>query len=233
MDQIRARPSVSVPQGSVRVINKTPDKCPICHRSNTPIDWDVAYLRQNPHGIERLLQCPSDACQRLFIARYSLFHTQTSSHYALFESVPTEMTDVQQSAAIQKLSKDFCSIFAEAHKAEQHKLSLVAGPGYRKALEFLIKDYVMTLKPSDKDKIENMMLANCIATYVDDDKIKQMAKRAAWLGNDETHYVRKWADKDLNDLKNLISLTRHWIEMDQLTKDFVKDMPEPGTAAKT
>jgi hypothetical protein len=77
-----------------------------------------------------------------------------------------------------------------------------------------------------------MMLANCIATCIDDDKIKQMAKRAAWLGNDETHYVRKWADKDLNDLKNLISLTRHWIEMDQLTKDFVKDMPEPSTAAQ-
>jgi hypothetical protein len=52
------------------------------------------------------------------------------------------------------------------------------------------------------------------------------------LGNDETHYVRKWADKDLNDLKNLISLTRHWIEMDQLTKDFVKDMPEPSRAAQ-
>ena len=134
---------------------------------------------------------------------------------------------MQQSAAIQKLSNDFCNIFAEAHKAEQHKLSLVAGPGYRKALEFLIKDYVIALKPDDKDKIEKMMLGNCLATYVEDDKIKQTAKRAAWLGNDETHCVRKWEDKDVNDLKKLISLTRHWIEMEQLTKDFLQDMPEP------
>jgi hypothetical protein len=232
MEQIHVRLSVSVPQGSIKVIDKTPDECPICHRSITPIDWKVAYEREKPHTIERLLQCPSDACQRLFIARYNLCHTANSVYYGLVMSVPTELNTVQQSAAIQTLSTDFCNIFAEAHKAEQHKLSLVAGPGYRNALEFLIKDYVMTLKPSDKDKIENMMLANCIATYVDDDKIKQMAKRAAWLGNDETHYVRKWADKDLNDLKNLISLTLHWIEMDQLTKDFLKDMPEPG-APKT
>ncbi|MGF6947536.1 hypothetical protein QF028_000029 [Neobacillus sp. B4I6] len=40
-----------------------------------------------------------------------------------------------------------------------------------------------------------------------------MAERAVWLGNDETHYVRKWDDKDLKDLKNLIDLTVYFISM--------------------
>lgn len=48
----------------------------------------------------------------------------------------------------------------------------------------------------------------------------------AWLGNDETHYVRKWEDKDLKDLKKLISLTIHWIEMDALTVEVIADMPD-------
>jgi hypothetical protein len=53
-----------------------------------------------------------------------------------------------------------------------------------------------------------------------------VAKRAAWLGNDETHYIRKWEDKDLDDLKKLIKLTVLWIEMEQMTKDALVEMPE-------
>ena len=31
-----------------------------------------------------------------------------------------------------------------------------------------------------------------------------VSQRAAWIGNDETHYVRKWEEKDIEDLKILI-----------------------------
>ena len=32
------------------------------------------------------------------------------------------------------------------------------------------------------------------------------------LGNDETHYSRKWVDMDINDLKILIRLTVTWMK---------------------
>jgi hypothetical protein len=51
-----------------------------------------------------------------------------------------------------------------------------------------------------------------------------MAERATWLGNDETHYVRKWEDKDINDLKILIKVTLHWIEMELLTEQYKTEM---------
>jgi hypothetical protein len=57
-------------------------------------------------------------------------------------------------------------------------------------------------------------------------RIKDCARRAAWLGNDETHYYRIWEDKDLKDLKLLLQLTLHWIEDECATKKAVKDMPE-------
>jgi hypothetical protein len=42
-----------------------------------------------------------------------------------------------------------------------------------------------------------------------------------------------WADKDVNDLKKLISLTLHWVEPEKLSQDIIKDMPESGpTEAK-
>jgi hypothetical protein len=54
-----------------------------------------------------------------------------------------------------------------------------------------------------------------------------VASRAAWLGNDETHYLRTWEDKDLTDLKKLIELTVQWIEIEELARDVVVDMLEP------
>ena len=57
-------------------------------------------------------------------------------------------------------------------------------------------------------------------------KIQTVAKRALWLGNDETHYLRKWEDKDLTDLRKLIDLTIHWIEMEKLSEEYIEDMPD-------
>jgi hypothetical protein len=103
---------------------------------------------------------------------------------------------------------------------------MICGPGYRKALEFLIKDYVIGSIPDKAAEVKRLLLGRCIQEYVGDGKVKLVAARAVWLGNDETHYERKWEDKDLNDLKTLIGLTVHWIEMDELTKKALKDMPE-------
>jgi hypothetical protein len=102
----------------------------------------------------------------------------------------------------------------------------VCGCGYRKALEFLIKDYIIFRDTSKKEEVEKMLLGKCIEVHVDHATIKNVAKRAAWLGNDETHYVRKWIDKNIDDLKTLIDLTVHWIETEQLTEKMISSMPE-------
>jgi hypothetical protein len=130
--------------------------------------------------------------------------------------------------AIRDISPTFCDIYGEAHKAEHFDLTQICGVGYRKALEFLMKDYLIKEQPNDKAAIESAMLGQCIQRYVTDPKIKQVAERATWLGNDETHYQRRWMDKDLSDLKALISLVLYWIEAEHLTAETLKSMPPPG-----
>jgi hypothetical protein len=90
----------------------------------------------------------------------------------------------------------------------------------------VIKEYIIANNPSEKEIVEKKFLGNCISDYVNDERIKIVAKRAVWLGNDETHYIRKWEGKNLLDLKKLIDLTVHWIEMEFLTKDFEVEMPD-------
>jgi hypothetical protein len=127
---------------------------------------------------------------------------------------------------IKNISENFIETYRQASVAEQNDLDQICGPGYRKALEFLIKDYIIYKDISLKESVEKLLLGKCIDAYITNDKIKDIAKRAAWLGNDETHYIRKWIHKDINDLKMLIDLTIHWIEMENLTEQMISSMPD-------
>jgi hypothetical protein len=102
----------------------------------------------------------------------------------------------------------------------------ICGVGYRKSLEFLIKDYLIKLDSTKEAEIKIKFLGKCIEEDIKNENIKNVAKRATWLGNDETHYLKKWEGKDLQDLKNLIDLTVHWLEMEDLTQKAIDDMPE-------
>jgi hypothetical protein len=128
---------------------------------------------------------------------------------------------------ISELSPSFVSIFSEAAEAKHLGLKQVAGPGYRKAFEFLIKDYAKSLAPENRKKeIEAEFSGKVVAEFISDPRIQDVAKRCLWLGNDETHYLRKWTDHDVEDLVVLIKLATNWVEIDQLSKKCVKEMPE-------
>jgi hypothetical protein len=174
--------------------------------------------------VERTFLCPRDACQHLFVGRYE--RNPHSGYFHLSDTVPYEPLDKTYSEAIRKVSKDFCEIDNQAAKVERAGFILVAGPGYRKGLEFLVKDYLCAVCPLQKEEIEKTPLAGCIVKFVKNENVRITASRAAWLGNDETHYIRKWKTKDLEDLKKLIALTVRWIEMEELTKDVANDMPD-------
>jgi hypothetical protein len=208
-------------------VDKNPDICPICHYGISPINPGIGQFISSPGNreVERVFECPLGDCERLFIARYREDFI-SSGFYKLYECVPYELTRIEFSDSIKEVSGDFCTIYDQASKAERYGLRLVAGPGYRKALEFLIKDYLCRLHPGEKKEIEGMQLGKCISTYVKDTRIQATSSRAAWLGNDETHYIRKWEDKDLEDLKRLIALTTRWIEMEELTKAAIAEMPK-------
>ena len=127
---------------------------------------------------------------------------------------------------INSISSQFVSIYNQAYFAEQINLDQICGVGYRKSLEFLIKDYLISKETEKqvKENIRKKFLNNCIQDHVQNDNIKNVAKRAVWLGNDETHYVRVWANKDVKNLKQLIDLTVRWIENEVETERVLQEM---------
>lgn len=97
-------------------------------------------------------------------------------------------------------------------------LTEISGMGYRKALEFLIKDYAILRWPDDAEVIRKMTLGNCINEKIGYDRLKTLAQRAVWLGNDFTHYERRFEDFEIEDLKRFIDAALFWIEA-ELTTD--------------
>ena len=198
-----------------------PIECPYCHCHHMPHPIHAFMVNENNAII--LCQCTAPDCSKFY--HFIYYHSDYGSSLELQE-MPSA-TDVQFDKDIIEVSHNFCDIYNQANKAEQCGLKEVAGIGYRKSLEFLIKDYLITIKPGDSDNIKKKALAKCIRDDVENINIKNVAKRATWLGNDETHYVRLWEDKNINDLKKLISLCCHWIIDEIETAKIINEMAEP------
>lgn len=201
-----------------------PNKCPFCHRSVTP---NALYgYKIDAYNLAAFMYCPDKECAEAFIGYYEASSSQ--SKYYNFKNRVSQGVLIGKdfSQSISEISEQFVEIYNQAYSAEQQNLKEICGVGYRKALEFLIKDYAILKFPDEKDKIEKKLLGVCIKDYIENNRIKSVAKRAVWLGNDETHYIRKWEGKNLSDLKILIDLTVHWLEMEKLTETFEEQMPD-------
>lgn len=141
------------------------------------------------------------------------------------------------SKTIQKYSKKFIKIYNQARQAERSGLDEICGLGYRKAFEFLVKDYAMRGESTEeKRRIKKLRLVNCIDLYILNDDVNRLSHGIRDLGNDHAHYVKIWKGKTLEDLKKLIDLVIDWMEMeDKLKKNserIEKTMPGKKEAAK-
>ncbi|PGU24579.1 hypothetical protein COD66_29675 [Bacillus cereus] len=192
---------------SFTYLKELPDTCPICLNAISP---EYILLYDKDRNISELLcGCPRHECGCLFISEYK----GDRDYFELVRYYPNSRVIKDFPKEVTELSPDFVKIYNQAIHDEQEGLDLICGVGFRKALEYLIKDFTINTNPVEKATIQNMSLQRCVQTFINEPTIKEMAERAIWIGNDETHYIRKWEDKDIKDLKNLIDLTVYFISM--------------------
>jgi hypothetical protein len=208
-------------------IDALPDVCPQCGMAGKQILTlpPIMAYDGSTKAAWITLTCPVDKCGRPFFAVYK--RAMMSSPISGFDfqycyTTPFKPRKLIPDPNISALSEHFYEIMDEANAARRYGLHLIAGMGYRKALEFLAKDYVVSdLRSQHKTALErgDQIVAERIKTDIDrilerplaqvvamipHDLTKEAAKRAVWLGNDETHYSRIWTQKDVRDLISLI-----------------------------
>ena len=184
-----------------------PEYCPHCGKSISPekihiSDSEDSYSSGDARFVVTF-RCSRSACKKYFAVEYIFTSTSELCSIAKYSYRPPIKVKLPEN--IEKVSPVFVEIYSQATVAESEALNQIAGVGYRKAAEFLIKDYVISKNPSDEEHIKSIMLGQVIAEYLSDfPKIQALAKSVSWIGNDETHYVRRHNDKDIQDLKRFI-----------------------------
>lgn len=86
-------------------------------------------------------------------------------------------------------------------------------------MEFLVKDFCIHKSPDETETIKKLPLSKCISAYVQNEQIQTLALRAAWIGNDEAHYVRKQEGCDVSDMKAFIKAMVYFTGMVLITED--------------
>lgn len=198
-------------------------QCPRCNTAIAPIYRGGSFKRyfynhETVARIEFYLFCPH--CEHSFIGTYFANCKSGKYSYADIKAVEPLVPAKQAfNNNIKNLSPQFVEIYNQSLAAESYGLNEIAGLGYRKALEFLVKDFSVRFNPSDAETIKSMPLSSCVHKYINDDSIKSLVEKATWLGNDEAHYVRKHSDRDTNDMKTFITASVHLFSLKLTVED--------------
>lgn len=182
-----------------------PSLCPCCGIAVQPtiLSGIVIDNEDEELNIAYLLNiCPS--CNECFMSKH-IFDNDDFEGYLFISSVPTPHSDQSFSKSLSAMSPDFVKIYNESLYAEDLGLVLICGMGYRKALEFLVKDYIIFKKPELRDIVSSKMLSACIKDHISDERLKTLAKASTWIGNDETHYIKKHEHLNYKNLKIFIN----------------------------
>lgn len=200
-----------------------PNACTYCDKGIDPIIVNkFVYPFYDLWNIVITYKCP--CCEQIFFAKYQInpmgLGIDTGSLYP-FEIIGGHKTSQEFDDCLKDVSQDFIDSFNDAYIAEQSGCTSIVGIAYRRAFEFLIKDYAIKYNSNNANDIKTMNLSECIKKYAPTDDMKELLLRASWIGNDFAHYESKHENVDISDLKQLILLSVDSIIADVKKRNYI------------
>lgn len=129
-------------------------------------------------------------------------------HESIYRSMKTTPKNLIKSTNISEdiSSKfpDFFEIYKQSQKAEELELDKIAGMGYRKSLEFLITDFLLSYPPEGVDEswlVDPTTMLSAKISKLENKRLKNLSKAISFIGNDETHYTKRHPEHDTQSIK--------------------------------
>lgn len=204
--------------------NTTANIDTVCPHCGVPIDPTILATYSNALSTETrgtfgmFLSCTNSECKKYHVQAFSFTRYSKGHPIEVGEKVPYTYKPMLKNDLPEEINnefKDFSAIYNQSLEAESMALDQIAGVGFRKSLEFLIKSYAIKMSPESKVSIEKETLTNTIKNrYNDFPKIQKLAELATWIGNDETHFVKKHTAIDIQDMKRFIRSASLFIAAD-------------------
>lgn len=185
-----------------------PIVCPNCNYSVQPIIVDYRLMSFSQEKSLLVISYKGNCCSIPFYATY-----EYNSRKALLLDVYPRLKPAILPKNIKELSPRFVSLYEQSYTAEQNNHIELAGSGYRNSIEVLIKDFAIKKLNAPKDDIYKMKLYDAIGTYLKEVNIDTSAADVIRvLGNDYTHYQRKYDGIDFVVVKKYLEIFIQQIE---------------------
>lgn len=208
------------------------EECPNCKKALAAQNlFGVIHNREDKELLSVADYC--NGCHTLVVTEYEIsgillgqdyggYPVYSTDEYEMLKknhSVPMNFKERTFDEQLTKISPQFVKIYNQAKKAEEYALDEIAGLGYRKSLEFLIKDYAIYKNPDKEEEIKSSWMTVCLKDYIDNESIKTLAEKSEWIGNDEAHYKKLQDDRDVKDMKKFIDALVYFISMSLIVDD--------------
>lgn len=210
-----------------------PNICPICQVVNRPIFKSNEYSKDENEedSLITLWLCANNLCDKIFVAEY-LVQNDNFKFKRFLNGLPKgpnfpkpilnlnngnpEILDIPEPSK-------FIKTYLQSLQAEHLGLNEIAGMGYRKSIEYLVKDWAIHNFPDNKVEIISSWLSNVVKNYYSGE-LKEILERAVWLGNDQSHYLRLFEDFDIDIIKELIELILVELDREEKKKHYLESI---------
>lgn len=184
------------------------NECPICHVVIYPKLLKVFPVSdQSLEDFIGLYLCKN--CNKIFSVLYenAAYNQYGNNLYAC----DSEYTPFQPK--IQSLPGEFNipafdkfrNAYRSASLAETYAINGLIETGYRRALEFLIRDYFCYIDEKHIEENSNLPFSKLIEK-IEDNTIKELAQKIQWIGNDGAHYINFHTDRNYTDMKKFLNI---------------------------
>lgn len=187
----------------------------VCPHCGIPIDPTVLSAHSNSlinklsGSLCVLLSCTNPVCKKYHVQAFEYTRYAQGFSIEIGKKVPYTYKPILENNLPEEINNtfpNFATIYNQALEAESMALDQIAGVGFIKSIEFLIKEYVIHQNPNLSEEIKAKFLGKVINENLKEfPKIQTLAKAAVWIGNDETHFVRVHDDKDIQDMKEFLT----------------------------
>jgi hypothetical protein len=148
-------------QGTQRT-TANPNICPHCHVVNTPHEiWKIESKdTDDVPGSLSAWHCSNQACKKIFIVSHKMDFTLKFNRF--LNGLPKgpdwpkpilELKSGKLGTDGVPIQSRFIKTYLQSLEAQNLGLDELAGMGYRKAIEYLVKDWAIKNKPEEKDKM--------------------------------------------------------------------------------
>ena len=186
------------------------DYCPYCEKYIHPelLQYYENSVEDYQTDYYVICQCPNSLCHNIFMGKYRVIIDPWQNTFGiLYKRIyPIPHNKPNFEPRIKEISPTFIKIYEEAMIAEENHLDNITGLAYRRAFEFLVKDFAIYQNNiENKDDVYKQLLSQVIRIYFNDSMFEPIFKRISWLGNDHSHTYVMHDDYNVDDLKKYIT----------------------------